>query len=388
MKKLKVAWISDFPVEWLPDIPGPLRRLPRLHSLSWQRVLLEEFERDPSLDLHVFAVRRRLGQDCHFERNGVSFHVVNVNLPRAHTLYWPDTWALRPQLQNLQPDVVHAWGTERGSALVAQRTGFPHLVTVQGLMTWYAERLSDFNFHEKLSTRLERKCLPRAPLVTTESNFAVTFLKERFPSIRIHQAEHAPNWLFHRLKRMPQGKPLRFVFTGAVCHRKGSDMLFAALQRLAKEVAFELVLMGWVDPRFQKSFDRVMQSPLSKHIVLKRASASEVAEELARATMMLFPTRADTSPNAVKEAAVAGVPVVASAVGGIPDYVFPNRNGFLFPSDNLEEFVKAIRQAVAHPMFRQGQVETETLQQVREYLSPPLMAKRFREAYELVLREK
>ena len=96
---------------------------------------------------------------------------------------------------------------------------------------------------------------------------------------------------------------------------------------------------------------------------------------------MLLPTRADVSPNAVKEALVAGVPVVASDVGGIPDYVRPGENGILFPPDNLEEFVRAIREAVRHPLFGRGQVEPASLARCRDYLSPARMGENFLAAY-------
>ena len=48
-KVLNVAWISDFPVEWLPDLPEPLRALPRRHPATWEIVLLSQFEKDPAL---------------------------------------------------------------------------------------------------------------------------------------------------------------------------------------------------------------------------------------------------------------------------------------------------------------------------------------------------
>ena len=108
----------------------------------------------------------------------------------------------------------------------------------------------------------------------------------------------------------------------------------------------------------------------------------EVAKELETPTMLLMPTRADTSPNAVKEAVVAGAPVVAASVGGIPDYVVHGKNGLLFPAGDVEAFSQAIRSAVAHPLFGRGLVDPATLAAEREYLSPELMAKKFLAAYE------
>ena len=94
---------------------------------------------------------------------------------------------------------------------------------------------------------------------------------------------------------------------------------------------------------------------------------------------------ADVSPNSVKEAVVAGVPVIGSAVGGIPDYVFPGRNGVLHSPDNLPELIEAIRAACRHPQFSKGEVDATTLAQTREYLSPKLMGEKFLAAYRLAL---
>ncbi len=57
MTPLTVAWISDFPIEWLPDAPAAVSHLPRRHPAMWEMVLLGEFERNPALQLHVIALR-------------------------------------------------------------------------------------------------------------------------------------------------------------------------------------------------------------------------------------------------------------------------------------------------------------------------------------------
>jgi len=382
-----VAWISSFPVEWLPDAPDWVRQLPRQHPYSWLRVLLAELEKKPAVKLHVIVLRKQFARNAAFERNGVTFHLIKTPGGwRAPTLFWLDTWLIRRKLAEIKPDVVHAWGAEHGAALVATRLKYPFVATVQGLLTWYAE-VTRLDCYHRFVARLERWSLPRAPVVTTESRFAVDYLKRRWPRINARQVEHAPDWIFHRVERQPQTSPVRFIFVGGLSRLKGSDVLLAALDRLKEELPFELLVVGRLDASSEKTLRKQTSAEIWRRIQFKHdLRPAEVAAELARATVMIFPTRADTSPNAVKEAVVAGVPVAASAVGGIVDYVWPGRNGILFPSGNVAECVQALRAARAHPLFREGRVEPAALNEAREYLSPRRMGESFLEIYQLLQR--
>lgn len=383
---MKVAWISYFPIEWLPELPGSLRALPRIHPATWQRVLLDEVKHMPGLKLEVIAVRKQFPRDFTFEWEGVTFHCLKVPAGmRTLSLFWWETLLIRRCLQRLKPDLVHAWGTERGAALVASRCPYPYLVTMQGLLQWYLQQV-DLGWLFRLEARLERVSLRRASVVTVESNFGVNWLRQHYPALQVHQAEHAPSWLFHRLQRCPQTQPLRFLFVGVMSLIKGTDLLLLALERLRSELDFQLTIIGSVTPEFLQRMQAVTSAALWERVSLRHnLTQAEVAAELQRTTLVLFPTRADNSPNSVKEAVVAGVPVVASAIGGIVDYVLPGRNGLTFPAGDLEGFVAAIRQAVAHPLFGRGGVEPAALEQMRAYLSPKLMAERFVAAYQRVL---
>ncbi len=377
-RPLTVAWFSYFPVEWLSGVPEPVARLPRQHPASWQRVLLAEFEKNPALRLHIVVLRKQFERNLTFQRNGVTFHLVKTpGGLRAPSLFWLDTVLIGRVLRTVKPDVVHAWGTEQGAALVANRLGYRRVATVQGLISWYA-KVSPPSWHSRLAGFLENHTLPRCPLVTAESRFAVQYLEQRFPGLQIEHVEHTPDLVFHQVVRKPQTSPLRFIFVGAFDHRKGGDLLLSALDQLKNELQFELIVVGKPRGTLLQSLQAGVSAEFWRRIVFKeRLTQVEVAQELSTATMMLCPSRADTGPVAVKEAAVAGVPVIGTAVGGIPDYVSPGRNGVLCSPDNLAGLIEAIRAACLHPQFSRGQVDMPTLAQTRAYLSPQLMGQKF-----------
>ena len=382
-RNLTVVWISDFPVEWLPDLPAPLRASPRRHPTTWQTALLAELQKNPAVHIQVICLRRQIERSFHFQRNGTVFHVLKVpSWLRPLSGFWVDTVLIKRLCRSIQPDVVHAWGSEKGALLIASRLGYPYVATIQGLLTWYKE-IVPLARYERLVEKMERFSLPRAPVATGESTFTVQYLRRQHPHLDVRHVEQVPDWLFHQVRRRPQTNPVRFISVGTLDHRKGLDLLLQALDQLTPQLPFQLTLVSSSPPGHFETLRATISSACWQRIAFKHnLTPQDVAAELETATLMLMPTRADTGPMAVKEAALAGVPVVASDVGGIPDYILPGQNGFLFPVNDVPAFVGAIKSACAHPLFGQGLVEAAALARVREHLSPSTAASRILEAYE------
>jgi glycosyltransferase involved in cell wall biosynthesis len=78
-----------------------------------------------------------------------------------------------------------------------------------------------------------------------------------------------------------------------------------------------------------------------------------VARYYQAADVYVHAARADTFPNGVLEALACGVPVVASAVGGIPEQLDEGRTGFLVPPGDASALTIRVAQVLEQPCLRQ-----------------------------------
>jgi glycosyltransferase involved in cell wall biosynthesis len=106
------------------------------------------------------------------------------------------------------------------------------------------------------------------------------------------------------------GAPLQLLFVGNFTHRKGLDTLLEALPLAGDGIELHVVTNDALPPR----------PGVHVHSGLEPGGHG-MRERLRLADAFVLPTRADAVPWAVVEAMAAGLPVVATRVGAIPELV-------------------------------------------------------------------
>lgn len=123
--------------------------------------------------------------------------------------------------------------------------------------------------------------------------------------------------------------PSRIVFVGRLVDYKGVQYLIEALRRV--QVDYELIVVG--DGPYRTELER--QATGLKVKFVGEVTPQEAQRYINTSFVLVLPSLTENLPNVVLEALSAGVPVVASAVGALPEIITDGWNGYLVsPKDS------------------------------------------------------
>lgn len=122
------------------------------------------------------------------------------------------------------------------------------------------------------------------------------------------------------------------VFFGRLSPYKGLDVFYEAVPMIADRVAgLRFVVAGRPVPGYTPPAPPTFDGSATLVVVDRYLSNAEVARLLRRASVVVCPYRDATQSGVILSAFAFGTPVVATAVGGLPEYVIPGRTGLLVP---------------------------------------------------------
>jgi glycosyltransferase involved in cell wall biosynthesis len=269
-----------------------------------------------------------------------------TRLPMCRHLGARDATALRRVAQVIRAtgaDIVHGHGAKGGAYARLVGSGTVRAYTPHGGSLHFDPR-SPVGF---LYLTLERALLPRTDLLLFESAYAREVYHARVgtpvaPARVVHNgvtaAEFAPV--------APAADASDVVFVGELRRLKGVDVLIEALRLLGRgdrPVSATIVGTGPEAADFQA---------LARARGLAKVTfpgAMPAREAFARGRLLIVPSRAESLPYIVLEAAAAGLPLLATDVGGIAEIFGPQR-GRLLPPGDAGKLAEAMRAALADPV--------------------------------------
>jgi len=174
--------------------------------------------------------------------------------------------------------------------------------------------------HDASAERSERAVLRAATgaVVTSEWTRRLVLTRYEIPACRVHVARPGAD------RVAAPARPVRgqLICVGVLAHHKGQDLLVEALAGLADR-DWHCVLAGPLDrePEFVGQLQtRIARLGYGHRVQLSGVlTGAALSHAYTTADLLVAPSRRETYGMAVTEALAHGLPVIAAAVGGLPE---------------------------------------------------------------------
>ncbi len=380
---MRLVWLVNTILPQIADKRGDKKDVIN----GWTVKLADKMAEDSDIDFTVFYPQHEMRENITGNAGDIRY-VGFYEEAIPETVYNPDmTRALKAEIDKINPDIVHIWGSEYVHTLSMVRAfNKPDrtVISIQGLI-FYCGLAYDSGLPEKTINRHTFRDLIRKDSIKEQKE---KFLKRGECEIAaLKEVNHVigrTSWdrdsvlkINPALNYHHAGEILReaFYYSGekwspktAVKHRifmtqsyypiKGIHFVLEALQIIKKEFPDVRLAVTGKDMRPSSLKDHIKQDSYGKYICelinvygltdniefLGTKDAPEMITQYLKCSVFLLPSVMENSPNSLGEAMLLGVPCIASAVGGTPDMMKADE-GWLYDYRDKDALVSAVREA-------------------------------------------
>jgi glycosyltransferase involved in cell wall biosynthesis len=247
-------------------------------------------------------------------------------------------------------DIIHVHGTEMqyASSLLDGSVKTPYIISIQGIINLYKQELT-----KKLTKRYLYWSLTslyeRNEVRHSHNFFCRTQWDQHFVRSINDQADITVCWEMLRPEFFTYEHPFTgkdILFMGGDNPMKALALCLRVFDRLAgQHPDMKLHIVGGLSPA---SYEHLLQSVAPTHITPEKVQlhgsldAAGICQVYTDCFCIYHPSLIDNSPNSVCEAQVAGLPVIATRVGGVPSLIDHGVSGMLVEKNNAEDHYLAL----------------------------------------------
>lgn len=278
----------------------------------------------------------------------------------------PDQYeSSNPVLQTLATDIAmvseiaganlvhsHTWYANFAGFLASQLHGVPHIVTahsLEPLRPWKAEQLGG---GYRVSSWIERTAFEAASRIIAVSAGMRSDILRAYPAIDpqivdvIHNGIDTVKWQprfdVEVLKRFGIDASRRTVtFVGRITRQKGLHYFLRAAQALPEDVQLVLCAGAPDGPEIAAEIRDLVEALQRRRSgvvwIDEHLPQTEVATILSHSSLFVCPSVYEPLGIVNLEAMACGLPVIATATGGIPEVVSHGETGWLVPIEQLQD---------------------------------------------------
>jgi len=246
------------------------------------------------------------------------------------------------KLRHIKPDIIHEQGFGILGLFCKMFTRTPYIIWGRGLR--FAE---GFTFLEKLMAKI---ILAKASAIIAQTKY----MKNQVEKICSKDITILPNGVdVTRFMRISPGEVRQELSIGEKCKTvlfignlrpiKGVEYLIEAMTKVAQNYPESRLVVVGVDFQDGKLQELAQEKNLQERIIFTGSiPPHEIPEYMVAADIFVLPSLSEGFPNVLLEAMAAGLPIVATRAGGIPEIVTDGENGFLVEPRNSQQLADKI----------------------------------------------
>lgn len=273
--------------------------------------------------------------------------------------------AMEQIVKDVQPNLIHVFGTEWAFGLIAEKTDIPVVIHIQGSIVaynnaLYPPRYSVFDVirneglrhpismykawkrykHELSREDIERRVWNAVGNYMGRTEWDKALSAVMHPGRRYFHVEEALRPVFLNCDNcwhFPEDGKTRLISTGIISFRKGIDMMLKTAEILKSlNFNFEWHVAGVLPYDMKQMVERKEGRQFDNCNILVHGflPSDKVWKLLSEATIYVHTAYAENSPNSICEAQCLGIPVISTNVGGISSLVRNGEDGILVPAND------------------------------------------------------
>ncbi|MEI8201405.1 MAG: glycosyltransferase family 4 protein [Bacteroidota bacterium] len=401
-KPLKIVWLCHFANKEFKEH----FKTPHIKEFApWITNTLAVFQNNTEVDLHVVSPNVFTNQDCCIKKNGVTYHFYKVTpmflrnrlLKKAYnvldlnsrTNFWWVKRKIATTIRNIQPDLIHLHGAENpyySIGILPLIESYPSLTTIQG----FARNASFDNFKLRKKIEIEEKILKKVKHIGTRTKEMSEIALQINPNAILHFHNYTAETPSVMKNNIEGNEPIDCLFFARICKDKGIEDLLSAISIAKKQIPdISLSVIGSSSVNYLEYLKKLcLDLKIENNVKFLGffPTQDDIFQYAINAKMCVLPTYHDVIPGTIIESMLIKLPVVAYAVGGIPELNRSKETIVLVEKHNINQLAEKILQLIKNSVLRKTLSE-DAYVHVNQLLDKNKLATDLLNAYKSILSE-
>ena len=333
-EKLRVLWLANYPL--LANHKG--------HPASWMTALADVIRDEVTLT--IVAWNSGIAADTTIKQDKITY--VYLKSPRGSIDLITGCLLKIKQLQRYihqysqNFDLIHIHGSENQFLVGCAPFDIPKVLSVQGIISEYykiiPEAISYRRFYYLFAGYYERRYCRDLPHFMCRTHWDTAWVKRQNPQATVHQIWEMIRPDFFSVNDDFSANT-NLLYVGGVERIKGFNELLTTLSLVKDKYPLTKLIILGTKPKNNSQVKRIIRRLQLSNVSMNdldfqgMQDAKGLLNAYRESFCLVHPSYIDNSPNSVCEAQIAGLPVVASNVGGVSSLIEHDHTGLLTTLD-------------------------------------------------------